>query len=221
MDGSARTPDGWLLDVTESADGRSVVLWVKSRRTGRVRRTAVEYRPPFLIGGPRAALVDLAHHLRALPTVAEVALGSGRPSLFDRRARPVLTVTPERNPARRALARTVDAFGQYTTFTLYDVDLAPPQLYHLSHALYPFAPVVGTGASLVATEPAETIDYVPPPLRAAPIEVRIAGERRGRLPPPDGRIGAVRLGDESLEGPDETEFLRALLDELARSGGGT
>lgn len=217
MDGAARTPDGWLLDVTESADGRSVVLWVKSRRTGRVRRTAVEYRPPFLVGGPRAALVALARHLRTLPTVAGAELASGRPSLFDRRVRPVLTVTPEYNPVRRAVARTVDAFGQYETFTLYDVDLGPPQLYHLSHGLYPFAPVVGSGASLVATEPAETIDYVPPPLRRAPFEVRIAGERRGRIPPPDGRIGSVRLGEVTLEGPDEAELLRALVDELARS----
>ncbi len=217
MDGSARTPDGWLLDVTESADGRSVVLWVKSRRTGRVRRTAVEYRPPFLVGGSRAALTDLAHHLRTLPTVAEVTLASGAPSLFDRRVRPVLTVTPERNPVRRTLARTVDAFGRYESFTLYDVDLGPPQLYHLSHALYPFAPVVGTGASLVATEPAETIDYVPPPLRSAPFEVRIAGERRGRIPPPSGRIGSVRLGEATLEGSDEGELLRALGSELARS----
>ena len=216
MAASTPTPDGWLLDITESADGRSVVLWVKSHRTGRVRRTAVEYRPPFLVGGPRSSLAELVRHLRTRPDVAEVELGSGRPSLFDRRPRPVLTVTPERNTARRALARAVDAFGRYATFDLYDVDLGPPQLYHLSRDLYPFAPVVGTGASLAATEPAETIDYAPPPLRVTPFEVHIAGERRGRIPPPDGRIGSVRIGEVTLEGPDEAELLRAVVGELLR-----
>ena len=67
-----------------------------------------------------------------------------------------------------------------------------------------------------ATEPAEAIDYIPPPLRVARLEVRIAGERRGRIPPPDGRLGSVRLGDATLEGPEE-ELLRALGDELAQS----
>jgi DNA polymerase elongation subunit (family B) len=213
---SRSAPDGWLLDITESEDGRSVVLWVKERRTGRVRRTAVEYRPPFLVTGPRADLEDLARRLAGLPIVGAVTLGSGRPSLFDRRVRMVLTVTPEHNAGRRALARTVDALGSYETFTLYDVDLAPPQLYHLGHALYPFAPVNGTGVDLTATEPAETIDYAVPPLKVARFEVRIAGERRGRIPPLDGRIGSVRVGDVTLEGPEE-DLLRALVDELARS----
>ena len=209
-------PDGWLLDITESDDGRSVVLWVKERRTGRVRRTAVEYRPPFLVAGTRADLSLLARRLRDHPDVRSVTLGSGRPSLFDRRGRPVLSVEPARNSARRSLARRVDALGGFERFSLYDVDLGPPQLYHLAHGLYPFAPVTGRAPELRATEPPETIDYVPPPLRIARLEVHLAGERRGRIPPPDGRLGAVRLGDVTIEGPEE-ELLRALVDELART----
>jgi len=212
----ASRPDGWLLDITESDDGRSVVLWVKERGTGRVRRTAVEYRPPFLVAGTRNDLTLLARRLTDHPDVDTVALGSGRPSLYDRRNRPVLSVVPARNPARRTLARNVDALGGYERFSLYDVDLGPPQLYHLAHALYPFAPVVGRAPALTATEPPETIDYTPPPLRVARLEVHLAGERRGRIPPPDGRIGSVRLGDATIEGPEE-ELLRTLVDELART----
>jgi len=209
-------PDGWLLDITESDDGRSVVLWVKDRRTDRVRRTAVEYRPPFLVAGTRNDLALLARRLADHPDVDSVALGSGRPSLYDRRNRPVLSVVPARNPARRTLARSVDALGGYERFSLYDIDLGPPQLYHLAHALYPFAPVVGRAPELTATEPPETVDYAPPPLRTARLEVHLVGERRGRIPPPDGRVGAVRLGDATIEGP-EADLLRALVDELARA----
>ncbi len=216
MVGPTPTPDGWLLDITESGDGRSVVLWMKDRRRGSVRRTAVEFRPPFLVAGARSDLALLARRLGKDPAVARVERRIARPSLYDRRARAVLAVTPERNPARRALARAVDAHGGFERFTLYDVDLTPPQLYHLANALYPFAPVTGHGAQLTATEPAETIDYETPPLRVARLSVRIAGERRGRIPPPDGRIGSVRLENLTLEGPEE-DLLRALVDELARS----
>jgi DNA polymerase elongation subunit (family B) len=216
VDGPAPTANGWLFDITESDDGRSVVLWRKERASGRVRRTAVEFRPPFLVEGPRDDLAGLARRLADDPAVATVERRVLAPSLYDRRPRTVLAVTPERNPRRRALARAVDALGGFERYRLYDVDLVPPQLYHLAHALYPFAPVVGHGAALTATEPAETIDYVTPPLRVARLEVHIAGERRGRIPPPDGRIGSVRLGDVTLEGAEE-ELLRALVDELARS----
>ena len=216
MDGGAPTPDGWLLDITESADGRSVVLWEKERRTGRVHRTATEFRPPFLVDGPRSDLRELRTALREHPGVASVEVAADRPSLFDRRPRSVLRVVPAWNGGRRALARTVDRMGGFARFTLYDVDLTAPQLYHFAHGLFPFAPVVGSGTDLRATEPAETVDYPTPPITTAPLEVRIAGERRGRIPPPDGRIGSVVLGDVTLEGP-EPELLRALVDELART----
>jgi DNA polymerase elongation subunit (family B) len=216
VSGDGPTPDGWLLDVTESADGRSVVLWVKDRRSGAVGRTAVEYRPPFLVAGARGELAALARRLERDPAVARVERRIARPSLYDRRPRAVLAVTPERNPQRRALARAVDALGGFDRFTLYDVDLTPPHLYHLAHDLYPFAPVTGHGSRLTATEPPETIEYATPPLRVARLRVRIAGERRGRIAPADGAIAAVRLEDVTLEGPEE-ELLRALVDALART----
>ncbi|HXW67074.1 MAG TPA: DNA polymerase domain-containing protein [Thermoplasmata archaeon] len=213
--GSA-APDGWLLDITESDDGRSVVLWVKERATARVRRTAVEFRPPFLVAGARADLAALERRLAPEASVARIERRVLAPSLYDRRPRTVLALTPARHPLRRALARTVDALGGFERYRLYDVDLGAPQLYHLGHDLYPFAPVVGQGADLRATEPAETIDYPTPPLRVARLEVRLAGTRRGRLPPADARIGAIRLGEVTIEG-NEGAILRALVDELARS----
>ena len=216
MDGGAGAHDGWLLDITESSDARSVVLWTKDRRRGTVRRTAVDYRPPFYVAGARSELLELARHLAGLPVVASVTLGTDRLSLFDRRPRARLKVVPAENPGRRALARTIDALGRYEAFTLYDVDLTPPQLYYLTHDLYPFAPVAGAGADLTATEPAEAIDYTAPPLSLVRFEIGLEGQRRGALPPLDGRIGSVRLGETVLEG-SEPSVLRALVTELAAS----
>jgi DNA polymerase elongation subunit (family B) len=216
VDRAAPTADGWLLDITESDDGRSVVLWRKERRSERVRRTAVEFRPPFLVDGPRSELDALARRLAGDREVAEVTREVLAPSLYDRRPRRVVSVVPARNPYRRSLARKIDALGGFGRFLLYDVDLTPPQLYHLAHGLYPFAPVAGTGAALTATEPAETIDYETPPLRVARLEVQLTGERRGRIPPPNAEIGSVCLGEATLEGPEE-DLLRALIGELART----
>ena len=214
--GGSLPPDGWLLDITESADGRSVVLWAKDRGSGRVHRTAVEYRPPFFVVGARGDLDDLLIRLRGRPTVDRLRKVVLRPSIFDRHPRTVLEVVPTRNSARRALARSVDEMGGFVRYQLFDVDLSPPQLYHLTHGLYPFAPVVGHGAAVTATEPAETVDYEFPPLRVARLDVTLEGPHRGHLPPAEGRIVAVRLGDTTLDGPEE-DLLRALVSELARA----
>ncbi len=215
MSDGASVPDAWLLEITESRDGRSLVLWVKERAGGRVRRRAVDYRPPFLVTGPTDELDALARRLADDPRVVAVARTTGRPSLYDRRPRPVLSVVPARNPERRALARSIDALGGYVRFSLFDVDLTPAQLYYLAHGLYPFAPVVVRGSALVATEPAEAIDYAPPPLVAARLQVRLAGSRRGHVPPVDGRIGSVAVGDVTLDGPEEP-LLRAVVAEIGR-----
>lgn len=208
-------PDGWLLDITEDRDGRAVVLWVKEAATGRVAPARRAFRPPLLVDGPRDLLAEVERKLPALPGVESVAPWTGRPSLFDRRPRSLLAVTARRNAERRRVAQAIDALGDYHRLTLYDVDLSAPQLYHLTHGLYPFAPVRWEDGEPVATEAAETIDYSAPPLRLVPLEVGLADHRRGRVAPVDGRIARVRLGPAVLEG-EETSLLLEVVREVGR-----
>ncbi|MGI0131484.1 MAG: DNA polymerase domain-containing protein [Thermoplasmata archaeon] len=208
-------PDGWLLDITDDRDGRDVVLWVKDAASGHVRPERRPFRPPILVDGPRDLLAEVARALPSVPGVASVTPWTGRPSLFDRRRRHLLAVTARRNSDRRRVAHAVDALGDYHRLTLYDVDLSAPQLYHLGHGLYPFAPVRWVAGEPVATEPAETIDYAPPPLVLAPLEVGLAGHRRGRLPPADGAIARVRVGNAVLEG-GEVGLLVEVVREIDR-----
>ncbi|MGA7922944.1 MAG: DNA polymerase domain-containing protein, partial [Thermoplasmata archaeon] len=206
---------GWLLDITDARDGRGVVLWLKSARTGRVEPRRESFRPPFWVDGPRELLHEVAKELAVHPDVAEVTWRTARPSLFDHRHRRLLAVTAERNTRRRTLAGQVDARGNYHALTLYDVDLGAPQLFHLTHDLYPFAPVTITSETVTANEPAETIDYAAPPLTTAKLSVELDGYTRGRIPPLDGRIRVIRVGGARLEG-GERDLLEELPRELAR-----
>jgi DNA polymerase elongation subunit (family B) len=208
-------PGQWLLDITDARDGRSVVLWTKTAE-GRIGRAEVPFRPPFWVGGRAADLVELKRELKAIPGVDIVRWRTARVSLFDHHPKRHLLITPERNFQRRRVATAIDAFGEYRKFALYDVDLSIPQLYHLEHGLYPFAPVEGAGATLRATEPAETIDYAAPPIAIAPLSVTVAGKARGRPVPPEGPITSVQLDRVTLEGTEEG-ILRELVQELARS----
>ncbi|MGI0054845.1 MAG: DNA polymerase domain-containing protein [Thermoplasmata archaeon] len=208
-------PDGWLLDIRDSADGRSVILWVKARGTGRTRAVTRAFRPPFYVGAPRAERAALVRALLDDPEVESVRRVTERSSLFDERPSVRLAVTPRSNRRRRALAEAIDRRGNFHRYTLFDVDLGAPQLYYLAHDLFPFAPVVERAGAWHATEPAEAIDYEPAPLRTAALEVRLDGSRGARHPAPGARVATVRLGPELLEGPEE-ELLRALPAAFAR-----
>jgi DNA polymerase elongation subunit (family B) len=200
----------WLLDITEEPDGRALRLWIKEG-DGPVRSGTVPYRPPILVDGPSAALTELARSLREERRVERTERRPVRVALADPRSRRLLAVWPMRNTDRRRVASAIDARGGYARFTLYDVDLGPPQLYHLEHGLYPFAPVEAGADGWRALEPAETLEYAPPPLRSVPFAITLAEGRRDGIVRADDTIRAVRIGPVELEGPEE-----ALLEELGR-----
>ncbi|MFI5417416.1 MAG: DNA polymerase domain-containing protein [Candidatus Lutacidiplasmatales archaeon] len=208
-------PTACLLDISDRRDGTGVVLWVKDRRTGTVTSEPVDYRPPILIDGPRALLERVRKDLAASERILEVDWTTLSPSLFDRRPRRLLSVVARRNFDRRRIAAEVDRVGDYHRLTLYDVDLSAPQLFHLMHGVYPFAPVVREGGRWVATERAETVDFEFPTLKSAMLQVTLQGYRRGGIAPGDPPIGEVRLGDATLAGPERDLFVE-LMRELSR-----
>lgn len=206
--------DGWLLDTTDAPDGRSILLWVKERATQRVHPRSVPFRPPFFVGAPRSERRALARSLAERPEVEKVELSTERSSLFDRRPRVLLAVTPVSNRYRRALAQSIDRQGEFHRFTLFDVDLTVPQTYQLLHDLYPFAAVTGEGSDLRTTTPAESLEYEVPPLSIAPLRVELESGQRWDVP--GARVASVRAGPVEIEGNDEAELLRTLASEVAR-----
>ncbi|MCI4319999.1 MAG: hypothetical protein L3K23_07715 [Thermoplasmata archaeon] len=210
-------PDGWLLDIGESRDGRSIVLWLKERTSGRVTPRPLAYRPPFLVDGPKALLQSVAGKLRDDPRVESAEWSVVRPSLFDHRRRRLLAIVPRRLYDRRRLATCVDAIGAYHQLTLYDVDLGAPQLYYLTHELYPFAPVSWDAERVTATAPSESLELAlaPAPVTVRPFAIELEGYRRDGIVPGEPPVASVRIGDALLEGA-ERDLLPEVVRELAR-----
>ncbi|MCI4322409.1 MAG: hypothetical protein L3K03_00040 [Thermoplasmata archaeon] len=208
-------PRGWLLDVTSSRAGDSVLLWLKEMQ-GMVHRVEVPYAPPFYVTGEPDRLHALGEALdgrRDVASVAETAIQSSPFEAPDVR-HAALAVTPQSHGRRRSLATEIDALGACVTFRLFDVDLTASQLYYLEHDLYPCAPVSWSGQHVVALEPPETWDYVLPPFRTSELAVEVVGQRPGRPPRSTDPIARVRIGTASVEGVDETATLAAVVEEL-------
>ena len=211
-------PRGWLLDAHSTPSGDGVRLWLKEGATGKVRSVTVPYAPPFYVTGPEDSLGTLGEALAPREDVASVERVRIRTSLFEDPARthPALAVVPVPHGARVPLAREVDSRGGFITYTLYDVDLSPVQTYYGERDLYPLAPVAWSGAEVVATEPPDALEYAPPPLSIAPLEVGTDREGPCRVPGPEVPVRWVRLGEVEVEAESERDTLLDLLRELRR-----
>ncbi len=205
---------GWLLDVDEPPDGRGVRMWVR-RPDGSTRVTAVEFARPFYVEAPADERARLARRIADDGRAASVAPVVRRLRWDDPRPVRALAVTPRRATDRLPLARSVDAFGRYYRYRLYNVDRPLASEFYRARRLYPFAPLTGPPEAPVALEPADRIDYRPMPLRVAELSVRAGDGPREAVVPDDAPIREIRLGDERMDGPEEP-LLRALAERLAR-----
>ncbi|MCI4338057.1 MAG: hypothetical protein L3J72_01975 [Thermoplasmata archaeon] len=208
-------PRGWLLDITSSRAGDALELWLREQG-GPVHRVEVPFLPPFFVTGSADRLHALGRELEPHRDVAQLAEEPNLPSLFEptEPARPALSVTPSSHARRRRLASEIDHWGGCVDYRLYDVDVSASQQYYAAHGLYPGAPVAWSGQQVVATEPAEEVEYLPPPLRVLELAVEVVGERRGRVRQLEDPVARVRLGRSVVEAESEAATLRALVEEL-------
>lgn len=208
-------PRGWLLDLHSSRAGDTLLLWLREEG-GPVHRVEVPFLPPFFVTGAPDRLRELGQQLEGRPEVAALGEEPQLRSLFAPEDQPALSVTPSSHARRRRLASEIDVAGGCVDYRLYDVDVSAPQQYYALHGLYPGARVAWSGQQVLALEPAEAVDYAPPPLRVSELSVEVVGQRPGRVNRPEDPIARVRLGESVVEAGSEEGTLRALLEELAR-----
>ncbi len=185
-----------------------------------MRRTAVEFRPPFFVAGTRSDLAELGPRLAGRAGVERIRRVVLRPSIFDHRPRTVLEVTPVRNAARRALARVGRRAGRVRP-------LHPLRRRPLPAATLPPRPrplPVRPGRRVRRRDSRDRARgdrrlRSPAPHRRPP---RGHAERAAPRPPAAGG-GADRRGPARRRRRSrgrEEDLLRALVGELARHGPG-
>ena len=200
------------------ATGRASSCGSRSARAAASRSDRVPCRPPFLIDGPHARLVEVERTLADDPGVERPNGGRSARRSSSRRPRRVLAVTARANFARRRARRARSMPSGDTERSRSTTSTSPRR----SSTTSPTAstrsrPSSGTRPRVRATEPAETIDYAPVPLRSVPFSIELAGVRRGGIVPESGTIASVRVGEASVRAESEAAtLLEPWSRELAR-----
>lgn len=194
---------GWIIDCYLDKEEEGVVIWF--RTVDRVLRIHDKnYRPSFYVSG--SDLESLDKDLQG--TGAATARVLRRTELGGAKEE-VLKVTVDRSRQLMRLAKTVDRWGDYRRYRLYNVDLRIGQRYMLPRGLFPFGLAEYDG-EMRMLESRFCIDYPLAPLRQMHLSM---GTDSLFCPSVEDPIRTLKVDEVTLEGREE-DMLRELQERV-------
>lgn len=194
---------GWIIDCYPDKEEAGVVLWF--RTADRILRIQDKgYRPSFYVSGSGLGVLD-----KDLQGAGAVTARTSRRTELGGEKEEVLKVTVDNSRQLMKLAKTVDRWGDYRRYRLYNVDLRIGQRYMLPRRLFPFGLAEYDG-EMRMLESRLRIDYPVPPLRRMHLSMRTDSLFR---PSAEDPIKALRMDAVNLEGREE-DMLRELQETV-------
>ena len=123
---------GWVLDCYPDLDANRMVIWFKT--PGGAVRVVDDMTPYIYVCSSRERLRKLAGDL-AMIGVRGAVSEMRRTSLGDKE-REVLAIPVREYASLQSLATTIDSWGGYREYALYNVDLRMDQRYFLFKGLF-------------------------------------------------------------------------------------
>lgn len=198
---------GWVLDCYADMNANSMVLWVKTNR-GVVRLEDPCFVPHFYVRAPHDRLVQLTRDLEKMD-IRDVEMERRKVALGERE-KEVLSVAVRHYSALHDLATTIDAWGDYHDFELYNVDLRMDQRYFLASGLF------SMGLMDLGTRRCEDsqlrIDYPIPSFREARLAVKTDGQG---VPALEDHLTSATLDDLVIDG-SESDILEDIMSEVQK-----
>ena len=203
---------GWVLDVRPDHERDLMDVWIMDSSPDRTMM-AHRFRPVMKAAGSREDLRKLRRYLSDMEGVHGTELRTGFLDVQDRRERDHLDITISRYSLMTEIARSIEAFGSYRDYSLFDVDLRLPTRYMHMHGIFPLARIQ-LASSFRVLDDDGYVENPLPPMRAMLIDV--VPDRKGPVAGMSDPIRSVRAGDVFLEGEKEDRMIMAVVDEIRR-----
>ena len=172
---------GWIVDCYADPAQDAMVTWLRTN-SGVERLEDRRFRPAFYVWAPRDRLGELKTSIQMLGT-AEVSEERRRIWLGERE-REVLRVVPSTYDQLTPLARTVDRWGLYRDYKLFNVDFRMEHRYFMAHDIFPMGLLEYDGRFHHLDTPYR-LDYALPDLRVCRLDLKV--EARQRIPTMEDR----------------------------------
>ncbi|QLH75329.1 MAG: hypothetical protein HPY73_07715 [Methanomassiliicoccales archaeon] len=194
---------GWIIDCYPDNTNDSMVIWLRTRN-GTEKIVDNSFRPAFYVWAPKEREEELRSALR-MSGFDGVTEERRRIWLGDKERR-VLRIVPPSYHDLIPMARSIDRWGLYRDYMLFNVDLRMDLRYFMSHGLFPMGLLEYNGHFHHLDTPWR-LDYPLPELKVAELKVDVRA--KNRIPTPADPLERVVLGDDVMEG-DEASILDRL-----------
>ncbi len=191
---------GWILDCYPDYERNRMVIWIKTNKG--VEKWTDEFVPEFYVWAPKDQLSKVMRGLRTMG-VEDFCLERKKTDLTEKE-KEVIAITVQEYSSLPSLAKTIDSWGKYADFGLFNVDFRFDQRYFLEKNLFPMGLLDTNGPKLLDSP--FRMDYPIPNLKETKLEVEVKGKGIPTLKDP---IRRVHVDDVCIEG-DEEAVLREL-----------
>jgi DNA polymerase I len=202
---------GWVLDLYPKAG--QMIVWLKEQ-DGKCDRLVDKWTPRIHVGGDFGDLLNLA----CQPYMKRCRFVEKIEKAGDQSRSRVLEVEVKTEKEASTLADTIQRYGGYSKFRLYDVDVPFAQMYLYEKNLFPLAYVEAEnckdGIQWTVNDSREAVDYELPPLRKIRLQLETTKSKRVRRF--DDELDSVLLlhdnGKNVIDSGDESYKLLKMVD---------
>ena len=201
---------GILFDVYPDYEKDKMITWLLTQQGPKMIQGS--YHPCFYVQATTSELHLLASQLRIHPYVEDISFKNVKATLGSTETTMVLQVIPKKLIYFHRLARTIDAWGEFHRYQLYDVDLRMPTRYLQERHLFFNAQVTWTGDHFLLRDEQWAVDY--PSTSFSTVTLSTTRKSDHRILSPQDKITSIHLNDTVIEEENEADCILSALTFL-------
>ena len=201
---------GNILDAYADDHKNVMVTWLVDN--GKSIRIEDIYRPSFYVYSKTQDLYNLASLLKDLPQVDSLNFTHEKIALGSEKKKFVLEVLPKTLGATRKLSETIDSWGGFYKYQLFNVDLRLPSRYLQDKGVFFNARVKWDGKNFLLDDKQWAIDYNLPLYKSTTLE--IFRRSKNSIMSFDDPIESIKVGDYVISQENETDTILLAIKQI-------
>ncbi|MGF3554784.1 MAG: DNA polymerase domain-containing protein [Thermoplasmatota archaeon] len=201
---------GNILDTYIDTNKNIMVTWLVDN--GKSFRVEDSYTPSFYVYSETQDLYALASMLRDLPQVEAINFTSEKIVLGSDKKKFVLEVVPKKIGEIRKLSETIDSWGGFYKYQLFNVDLRIPSRYLQDKGVFFNARVKWDGKNFILDDKQWAIDYNIPRYKSTTLE--ITRKTSSSIMSFDDPIKCIKIGEYVISEENEVDTILLALKHL-------
>jgi DNA polymerase elongation subunit (family B) len=202
--------NGHIIDAYPDNKKNLMITWISTKN--KPVKITEKYQPSFYIHSNRENIITLATILRDNQQVENQELTYEKITLGKDTKKLVLKVTPKRLEHFNKLAETIDSWGGYYRYQLYNVDLRLSTRYLQEKGVFCNAFVRYDGKKLILDDEQWAIDYKTPRYKSITIDIK--RKTKSKIISFETPIESIKVEDNLISEKNEIDTILLMVKKI-------